>query len=155
MTNGQWAEEISKFLVPKLKNFKMEATQVITAYYKVAEISRTRGRGATELFEQLVNIKERDLSVEQKNQLFDEAVENARSLAVFAWAQAKQQYDDAEAYVTEDPRLPQSLKHLERPKDDILQVGRLNKLLQHWQAVTPHPWTISIIESGYRIQFAR
>jgi hypothetical protein len=64
--HDEWtvAEEISKSLVPKLKNFKMEATQVIIAYYKVAEISRTHGRGATELFEQLVSIKEGDLSVE-------------------------------------------------------------------------------------------
>lgn len=122
--HDEWtvAEEISKSLVPKLKNFKMEATQVITVYYKVAEISRTHGRGATELFEQLVSIKEGDLSVEQKNQLFDEAVENARSLAVFAWAQPRQQYDDAAAYVTEALRLPQSLKHLERPKDSELSV---------------------------------
>ena len=107
------AEEINKSFLPKLKQFTVDTTQVVNAYYKGAENSRLHGRAATEIFEQLLTIKSGELTADEANQLLDEALESARRLAIHAWVQGKQHDEDAKDYATRALRLPPSLKHLE------------------------------------------
>jgi hypothetical protein len=86
---------------------------VVNAHYKGAENSRTHGRAATEIYEQLFTIKNGGLSVSEAEQLLEEAMESAKRLAVHAWTQARQHDEDAKTYATKALRLPSTLKHLE------------------------------------------
>lgn len=91
----------------------MDTAQVVTTIYKSSETLRTYGRAATELYEQLSNIQEGEISQDEAHQLLAEAVENSKRLAIFAWYQAKQQDEEAKEYATKALKLPASLKHLE------------------------------------------
>lgn len=41
------------------------------------------------------------------------------------------------------------------PTDGILPGGRLRKFIQYWKQATSHPWPLSVIQEGYKIQFIR
>ncbi|KAG0943812.1 hypothetical protein G6F29_011592 [Rhizopus arrhizus] len=204
---------------------------------------RTHGRAATEIFEQLSILREGKISTEEAHTILEEAFENAKRLAVFAWAQGRQQDEEARDFAIKALRLPSNLKHLETkesgkreafstefieqyheakyqqsvlraattnnsqgngrgghsnhwnqqhrggresnssststgtipqptkqlqqlpttlntqhyttPMDGILPGGRLHHFLHSWKSITTHPWPISIIQHGYRIQFAK
>jgi hypothetical protein len=51
--NGDWtvAEDIKKSLFPKLKQYTVDTTQLVSSIYKESDIMRTHGRAATETFE--------------------------------------------------------------------------------------------------------
>lgn len=113
--HDEWtvAEEINKSLTPKLKQHTVETTQLVSSIYKGAEIIRTFGRGATEVFEQLKTIREGEISGEEANAILEEVFESAKRLSIFAWAQGKQQDEEAREFAIKALRLPTSLKHLE------------------------------------------
>ncbi|KAG1320862.1 hypothetical protein G6F62_011116 [Rhizopus arrhizus] len=112
MKSGLWQRR-SISLSYQNSQFTVDTTQVVNAHYKGAENSRLHGRAATEIFELLLTIKSGELTVDEANQLLDEALESARRLAIHAWAQGKQHDEDAKDYATRALRLPPSLKHLE------------------------------------------
>lgn len=91
----------------------METTQLVSSIYKRTDIIRTLGRGATEIFEQLKTIKEGEISGEEANKILEEAFESAKRLSIFAWAQGKQQDDEAREFALKALRLPTNHKHLE------------------------------------------
>ncbi|CEP08436.1 hypothetical protein, partial, partial [Parasitella parasitica] len=41
------------------------------------------------------------------------------------------------------------------PTDGIQPGGRLQQFIQQWRAITNHPWPLSVIQNGYKIQFAK
>ncbi|KAG1321253.1 hypothetical protein G6F62_010921 [Rhizopus arrhizus] len=41
------------------------------------------------------------------------------------------------------------------PSDGILPGRRLKQIIQQWKSITNHPWPISVIQHGYKIQFER
>lgn len=45
--------------------------------------------------------------------------------------------------------------HYEIPKDGISPGGRLTDFLQYWKDTTNHPWPLSVVSEGYRIQWTK
>ncbi|KAG1032602.1 hypothetical protein G6F43_013737 [Rhizopus delemar] len=41
------------------------------------------------------------------------------------------------------------------PEDGVLPGGRLKYFLENWKRITTHPWPLSVIEHGYRLQFTK
>ncbi|KAI8881652.1 hypothetical protein K501DRAFT_295707 [Backusella circina FSU 941] len=113
--NEEWtvAEEVNKSLLPKLKHYTVDTTQVVNAYYKGAETSRLHGRAATEIFEQLKTIKSGNISTQEAIELLGEAMESAKRLAVHAWVQGRQYDTDAKEHASKALRVPASIQHLE------------------------------------------
>ncbi|KAG1135032.1 hypothetical protein G6F37_013104 [Rhizopus arrhizus] len=107
------AEEINKSLLPKLKTYTVDTAQLVSSIYRGSEIMRTHGRAATEIFEQLSILREGEISTEEAHAILEEAFENAKRLAVFAWAQGRQQDEEARDFAIKALRLPSNLKHLE------------------------------------------
>ncbi|KAG1136319.1 hypothetical protein G6F37_010433 [Rhizopus arrhizus] len=64
--------------------FTVDNIQVVNAHYKGTETSSLHGRVVTEIFKQLLTIKSEELSAEEANQLLDEALEDAKRLAIHA-----------------------------------------------------------------------
>jgi hypothetical protein len=115
-SHEEWTmgEEINKSFTQKLKNYTVDTTHVVNVCYKGAEVSRTHGRAATEIFEQLSALQSGNLSEMEAHQLLEEARENARRLAIHAWVQGKQHDEDAKDYAIKALKLPATLKHLEK-----------------------------------------
>lgn len=113
--NEEWTipEEINKSFIPKLKNYTVDTTQVVNADYKGADISRMHGRAATEIYEQLLTIKNGHLPTEKAQQLLDETIESTKRLSIHAWFQARQFDEDARLAAAKALKLPPSLKHWE------------------------------------------
>lgn len=45
--------------------------------------------------------------------------------------------------------------HYSVPMDGILPGGRLKHFLKNWTKITNHPWPLSVVENGYRLQFLK
>jgi hypothetical protein len=41
------------------------------------------------------------------------------------------------------------------PEDGILPGGRLSRFYHNWTRITSHPWPLSIVKEGYRVQFVQ
>ena len=40
-------------------------------------------------------------------------------------------------------------------KDGIIPGGRLSRFLESWKRMTHHPWPISVLQHGYKLQFTK
>lgn len=135
-SNDDWtrAEEINKSLLPKIKQHTVETTQLVSSIYKGSDITRTLGRGATEIFEQLQILGEGEISSEEAQTVLEEAIESARRLAVFAWAQSKQQDEEARDFALKALKLPASLKHLETKESGKKEAFSMDFIEQYNEA---------------------
>ncbi|KAG1144717.1 hypothetical protein G6F37_004799 [Rhizopus arrhizus] len=78
--NEKWTvgEEINKSLIPKLKNYIVDTTQVVNSNYKGSEANRIHERAPTEIYEQFFTIQDEKLLAADAQQLFEEAMESAK-----------------------------------------------------------------------------
>lgn len=107
-------EEINPNFTPKLKGWKVDSLHLVNTIYRVTENTRIQARAATEIYEQLQYVAERGWQQEDGD-VVNEAIEKVRRLAVFGYGIAKSQEDEAREEATKAIKLPQSIKHLERP----------------------------------------
>lgn len=119
--NDNWIkpQQINKELIPELKKWKTDTHQVITSIYKYSENTRVQARATTEIYEQLVYLRDKiGFTNPEDKEIFDGAIDQSAKLATFGFGQAKFQDNDAKEYVTRALRIPVSVQHKIRSNDE-------------------------------------
>ncbi|KAG1150111.1 hypothetical protein G6F37_011279 [Rhizopus arrhizus] len=118
------AEQINKEYIPDLKNWKVDAYQIVSSIYKNTETTRIQARASTEIYEQLQYLQEKAVFTSARDQeVFNSTVEQAQRLAVFGFGSAKFQENDAKDLSLKALRLPPNARHLEH---SIEEDGKTN-----------------------------
>ncbi|KAG1462143.1 hypothetical protein G6F46_009464 [Rhizopus delemar] len=119
--HDEWttAEQINKEFIPELKNWKVDAYQLVHAIYKITETTRIQARASTELYEQLSYLQDKTEFASTKDRdIFNNTIEQAQRLAVYDFGSAKFQENDAKEVAIKALKLPTSIKHLEYSTED-------------------------------------
>ncbi|EIE90157.1 hypothetical protein RO3G_14868 [Rhizopus delemar RA 99-880] len=127
--NWTVGEEINKSLIPKLKKYNVDTHQVVTSIYKGSDVLRTQERAATELYEQLSNLQQGEMSQDEAQQLLATTDEEAKGYALKAL------------------RLPSSLKHLETKASGKREAFNIDFLREYNTA--NHQYKLDKAASGY------
>ncbi|KAI8883253.1 hypothetical protein K501DRAFT_184946 [Backusella circina FSU 941] len=107
-------QQINKEYFPDLKNWKVNAYQLVNTIYKNTETTRIQARANTELYEQLKYLQEKAKFASTKyREIFNNTVEQAERLAVFGFGSAKFQEHEAKEVSFKALKLPPNAKHLE------------------------------------------
>jgi hypothetical protein len=86
------AEQINKELIPELKNWKVDAYQLVHTIYKITETTRIQARASSELYEQLSYPQDKTEFASAKDKdIFNNATEQAQRLAIYAFGSIKLQ----------------------------------------------------------------
>lgn len=113
-THDEWttAEQINKGFIPELKNWKVDAYQLVHTICKITETTRIQARASTELYEQLQYLQNKTEFISAKDRdIFNNAIEQAQRLAVYGFGSAKFQENDAKEVAIKALKLPASIKH--------------------------------------------
>jgi hypothetical protein len=80
---------------PKLKNYNIDANQMVTSIYKHADGARLTARAATKLYEQQLYLQthQHELTSHHVQELLEDTLEGTKRLAILSWTTAKT-YDD-------------------------------------------------------------
>jgi hypothetical protein len=112
-------EQVNKEFIPDLKNWKVDAYQLVTTIYKITETTRLQTRASTELYEQLQYLSTRTaFNSNTDREIFLTGVQQAERLAVFGFGSAKFQEQEAKEVTLKTLKLPASVKHLESSTED-------------------------------------
>jgi hypothetical protein len=129
---GNWtlSGAVNKELLPAIRQYKLDATQTIEAFYKGGDRLRTAARATIEIFEDLQHLVEQGGNREDLEVL----LEKQRRLAVYQLASGKQLDNDARTIALKAARLPESIKHIAEEADegkdlvvDSATLERINK----------------------------
>ncbi|KAG1044387.1 hypothetical protein G6F43_011463 [Rhizopus delemar] len=119
--HDEWttAEQINKEFIPELKNWKVDAYQLVHTIYKITETTRIQARASTELYEQLSYLQDKTEFASTKDRdIFNNTIEQAQRLAVYGFGSAKFQENDAKEVAIKALKLPTSIKHLEHSTEE-------------------------------------
>ena len=117
-------QQINKEYIPGLKNWKVDAYQLVSSIYKNTETTRIQARASTEIYEQLQYLQEKAVFTSARDQeVFNNTVEQAQRLAIFGFGSAKFQENDAKDLSLKALRLPPNARHLEH---SIEEDGKTN-----------------------------
>ena len=114
--NEEWIkpESINPNFTNQLKDWKIDALQVINIIYRITENTRVQARAAAELYGQLNYLGEQGQSENGNDwNLFNETIEQTSRLAIFGLGTAKNQENEARELALKAIRLFNNLKHLE------------------------------------------
>ncbi|KAG1390931.1 hypothetical protein G6F58_012839 [Rhizopus delemar] len=113
------AEQINKEFVPDLKNWKVDAYQLVSTIHKITETTRLQARASTEIYEQLQYLQSKAAFISEKDsEIFNNTIEQAQRLSIFGFGSAKQQEREAKEVSLKALKLPASIKHLEYTAED-------------------------------------
>jgi hypothetical protein len=114
------AEQINREFIPDLKNWKVDAYQLVSTIHKITETTRLQARASTELYEQLQYLQDKaEFTSGKDREIFNNTIEQAQRLAIFGFGSAKLQENEAKEVSLKALRLPSSIKHLEySPEED-------------------------------------
>ncbi|KAG1039985.1 hypothetical protein G6F43_012389 [Rhizopus delemar] len=108
------AEQINKEFIPELKNWKVDAYQLVSTIHKITETTRIQARASTELYEQLQYLQDKaQFTSDKDREIFHNTIEQAQRLAIFGFGSAKLQEKEAKEVSIKALKLPASIKHLE------------------------------------------
>ncbi|KAG0804450.1 hypothetical protein G6F17_012534 [Rhizopus arrhizus] len=102
------SEEINKQFIPKLKKHTMDTLQVVNTIYKHSENTRTMARAATELYEQIqyLQTSASTINAMELAKIQSECREAAKRLAVYGWASARTQDNQATEFAAKAIKVP-------------------------------------------------
>ena len=113
------AEQINKEFIPDLKNWKVDAYQLVSTIHKITETTRLQARASTEIYEQLQYLQSKAAFISEKDsEIFNNTIEQAQRLSIFGFGSAKQQEREAKEVSLKALKLPASIKHLEYTAED-------------------------------------
>jgi len=86
------AEQVHKEFIPDLKNWKLDAYQLVVTIHKIAETTRLQARASTELYEQLQYLQNKaEFTSGKDREIFNNTIEQAQRLAIYGFGSAKLQ----------------------------------------------------------------
>ncbi|KAG2217342.1 hypothetical protein INT45_009099 [Circinella minor] len=119
--HDEWTtgEEINKQFIQKLKKHPMDMMQVINTIYKHSENTRTMARATTEMFEQLQYVQTTmpTINTVELAKILSECQEAAQRLAIYEWASARYQDNQATEFAAKAIKVPYNVS-LEYNKEE-------------------------------------